>query len=88
MNLAHSRNGNHPKINTEIVPYFLAHKSVRSMTSFHHAFHHKLTIKTPCPATVFLKNPCKNSKTSKPPPPRKIRASFLETDTNLRCLRP
>jgi hypothetical protein len=42
-----------------------------SNDQLYHAFHHKLTIKTPRPATVFLKNPCKNTKTSKPPPHQK-----------------
>jgi hypothetical protein len=47
-----------------------------SNDQLYHAFHRELTIKTPRSATIFLKNPCKNNKTSKPPPPQKIRQAF------------
>jgi hypothetical protein len=42
-----------------------------SNDQLYHAFHHELTIKTPRSATIFLKNPGKNNKTTKPPPPKK-----------------
>jgi hypothetical protein len=42
-----------------------------NLTIFNHAFHHKLTTKTPQLRIVFPKNPCKNTPSPQEKKPRK-----------------
>jgi len=53
------------------VAYFSFSKNDHQLTTFHHAFHHDLTTKTPRSAPQFFKTPLKNiSKNNKTPASR------------------
>jgi len=45
----------------KIVAYFSIAKYDHQPTIVYHAFHHKLTTKTPHSTTTILQNPCKNT---------------------------
>jgi hypothetical protein len=52
-----------PKINPEFVAYFSSAENVPRKHHVYHAYHHKLTIKTPRFDTSFCQNPSKNKQT-------------------------
>jgi hypothetical protein len=52
-----------PKINLKSVSHFSRRKTWPLKHHIHHAYHHKLTIKTPRINTHFPQNPSKNTQT-------------------------